>query len=356
MNRKITLNQLADSIAKSTGSNSLTAKTFIQDLTDVIAEALSKGKSVTIKGLGTFSVSDDIDPSVIWHPDESLAENINQPFEAFEPVELEEGVTEEILEGGGPQEATSPEMPVQDLQQEEQEVQEIDAETTQPAETTGIETPETPGNETDETPDSIMEMPEEVPDSTEHSEPEECEEQHGEEEPRRRYALNPWIMLITGLLAGFIIGYFSAPYIARLLPSYGSVQIPPTAPEESGGIYPDSISASELDDTESATAESDTVSQNKATEPVTAPPVEVSDTVTQRRYLTTMARKYYGDYRFWVYIYLENSDIITNPNRIKPGTAVVIPPAEKYGIDASDPESVAEANEKIRAILEKLDK
>ena len=69
-----------------------------------------------------------------------------------------------------------------------------------------------------------------------------------------------------------------------------------------------------------------------------------------------MSRKYYGDYRFWVYIYLENSDIISDPNRIKPGTVVVIPPAEKYGIDPTDHESVADANEKIRAILEKLDK
>lgn len=78
-------------------------------------------------------------------------------------------------------------------------------------------------------------------------------------------------------------------------------------------------------------------------------PVEakvVTDTCTQTMYLTRMAKKHYGHKDFWVYIYEENKNIIDNPNRITPGTIVVIPPAEKYGIDVNDPESLKKAKAK----------
>lgn len=75
------------------------------------------------------------------------------------------------------------------------------------------------------------------------------------------------------------------------------------------------------------------------------------DTVTRSRYLTTMSREYYGDFRFWVYIYEENKSKIKDPNAIAPGTAVVIPPAEKYGIDKDSKESIDRARAKAVAIL-----
>lgn len=53
--------------------------------------------------------------------------------------------------------------------------------------------------------------------------------------------------------------------------------------------------------------------------------------------------KYYGLKSFWVYIYEENKDIITNPNNVPLGANIVIPPAEKYGINKFDPESVEKA-------------
>ena len=75
------------------------------------------------------------------------------------------------------------------------------------------------------------------------------------------------------------------------------------------------------------------------------------DTVTRSRYLTTMSREYYGDFRFWVYIYEENKSKIKDPNAIAPGTAVVIPPAEKYGLDKDSKESIDRARAKAVAIL-----
>lgn len=75
------------------------------------------------------------------------------------------------------------------------------------------------------------------------------------------------------------------------------------------------------------------------------------DTISRSRYLTTMSRAYYGDFRFWVYIYEENKEKIDDPNAIPPGTVVVIPPASKYGIDKDDYESVAKARELAVEIL-----
>lgn len=77
--------------------------------------------------------------------------------------------------------------------------------------------------------------------------------------------------------------------------------------------------------------------ENKASNKV------VTDVVTDKIVLVTLAEKYYGSPWFWVYIYDENRDKISNPNNIKPGTRVVIPPASKYGINAKNAASVKKA-------------
>lgn len=80
-----------------------------------------------------------------------------------------------------------------------------------------------------------------------------------------------------------------------------------------------------------------------ADKPATAKKPVVTDVVTSQIVLTTLSEKYYGSPWFWVYIYEENMNIISNPNNIKPGTRVVIPPAEKYGINAKDKASLKKA-------------
>ena len=69
----------------------------------------------------------------------------------------------------------------------------------------------------------------------------------------------------------------------------------------------------------------------------------ITDTVTAKIVLSTLSDRYYDSPWFWVYIYEENKNIISDPNNVRPGTIVVIPPAEKYGIDANDPASLKKA-------------
>ena len=92
--------------------------------------------------------------------------------------------------------------------------------------------------------------------------------------------------------------------------------------------------------------------QKPEAEPASKPKV-VTDVVTSQIVLTTLAEKHYGSPWFWVYIYEENRDIISNPNNIKPGTRVVIPPASKYGINPKDKASLKKAQIKSMEYLKK---
>lgn len=67
------------------------------------------------------------------------------------------------------------------------------------------------------------------------------------------------------------------------------------------------------------------------------------DKVTNTRYLTTMAKEHYGNYNFWPYIYIENEGKLGHPDRIKPGTTVVIPNIEKFDIDPTNPRDIEKA-------------
>ncbi|MDE5793605.1 MAG: HU family DNA-binding protein [Muribaculaceae bacterium] len=69
----------------------------------------------------------------------------------------------------------------------------------------------------------------------------------------------------------------------------------------------------------------------------------VYDTISTTRYLTTMAKAHYGNYNLWPYIYQENKSFLGHPDRIRPGTPVVIPKLSKYGVDPSRAEDIEKA-------------
>lgn len=103
--------------------------------------------------------------------------------------------------------------------------------------------------------------------------------------------------------------------------------------------------------TDSTSAITDTAqgstSEEKVIMPDTKPSDEVVyDTISLTRFLTTMAREHYGNYHLWPYIYEENSKILGHPDRIRPGTRVVIPSKEKYNINPDDPECIKQAKRK----------
>ena len=66
---------------------------------------------------------------------------------------------------------------------------------------------------------------------------------------------------------------------------------------------------------------------------------EFLTTVTLIRgdYLVILARKYYGDKDFWVYIYEANKEKIKHPNTIPAGTRIAIPKLDPRLVDMCDP-------------------
>lgn len=70
---------------------------------------------------------------------------------------------------------------------------------------------------------------------------------------------------------------------------------------------------------------------------------KVYDIITKTRYLTTMAKDHYGNYHLWPYIYKENEKILGHPDRIRPGTKVVVPPLSKYGVNPDNKADIDKA-------------
>ena len=59
--------------------------------------------------------------------------------------------------------------------------------------------------------------------------------------------------------------------------------------------------------------------------------------------LRLIALEKFGNREFWVYIYYKNKEKIKNPNIVPVGIELIIPDKSEYGIDASNPQSVAKA-------------
>jgi len=383
MTCKITFPQLVDALCAITSSDTQTASDFIKEVFESTTTALARGESAAIKGLGTFMISEN--NTIAWIPDEQLAAAVNEPFAFFEAVELEDGVTEETLaaippipgvidnEADTTQSHDKTEVMPDVIKEPDNcfpaDMPPIPGTNTQKEQDTAHneERPTAPGEQettsTDNSNGSIDENLSQdndiqpVIDSTQqvssHDEPAYDDPEEGssyyyddedEEKPKRKCRLHPCMTFVAGLILGLAIGYFGAIYAGDHLiesaEAINDVSLTDTIETSLSPTVQNSLPTEEYTDT---TTEVLTIEEETA-------PYLAIDTVTPNRYLTTMSRQYYGDYRFWVYIYEENKDIITDPDRINPGTTVVIPRKEKYGINQNDKESLAKAERKSREI------
>ncbi len=98
MNQKIPFHELAKRLSLATSISNDSAEVFIKIFFDLLSEAIVSGETVKIKGLGSFApVSIDGENSVEFTPDKGIADTLNAPFAPFEPVELNDEVTDEML-------------------------------------------------------------------------------------------------------------------------------------------------------------------------------------------------------------------------------------------------------------------
>lgn len=397
MNTRITLTKMAQLLADKHGRNKKDYEDILKAFFLQIASALEAGDSVRVKGFGSFKLSrvqtrKSVDVSsgedteipahsrIVFVPAKDFASAVNAPFEMFETIELEENLLEDELAEA---EAEGNEFQVQTAQSEmiieEEKMDELKseypAEFDKPHDADSSDKNETPqdGDSYDETvPSDETETPaESEPEESEISQESNSSEEKKEERnapieiaPSGEYHKHSFghgflfgcltsvaIVLLT-VVALWIFNDDFADFCNSKLRHSGKVST-----EQLAKLEPAPESAeNEIPMAEAETETKEDVAEEVSQE-VTQPAAESSndevptqpsdapeyDTITKTRYLGTMAKQHYGNYHLWPYIYKENEKILGHPDRIRPGTRVVIPKLSKYGVDAKNPKDIERA-------------
>ena len=379
-NEVVVFADLVALLAKSTGTTEALCDSFLRELLALGVEKLTSGNDFLVKGLGTFR---QIGGEVVFEIDNSFADELNSAFDCFEPIELDDDFDEELF-GEAEQETAQPTEPVQPTTEEsedelpplpadEPETDEAQPEESQP-EDISIDEPQV--DEPDVLPPPIPEedrlQPSEV--SVAVTEEPSTDEtiKEADSDANTANTVTPdydaeygydddsssskprWQLFVYGIVCGIVvavIAYFALAYFG-ILPTTQEqnvvvdTQIPSVADDTVviDTIYPikphavDTVSAQDADEAKGVETE-----KEPEAKPVTCK-VKASTT------LCDLARRYYGDYHFWIYIYQENREKIKDPNNLQSGIVLVIPPAEKYGIDANNQESIDKAAAAIDAL------
>lgn len=363
-NRVLVLQDIVKALSHETDTSEALCQSFVKELFAIVAERLMDGESVTLKGVGRFDVNGG---EVRFVADPDTAAAINSAFDCFEAIELaddfdgDEPVAEDETPDAAEEEAATTadetagtedvadESPADGAEPEEKESQtdgleeseadseenkeECTAETDADNETVAEETAE---EETEETAE------EETEETAEEAEETVEEEYDDEPQPKRGGCRFAW-----GFLAGFVTAAVVAAVAWFCL--FGVVKKPSSQPAV---IADDTAKVAAADsDSTAAVEKPQEQSEEKTAEPEKeSKKAEQTFKVTNTAYLSNISRKFYGHYAFWVYIYLDNKDIITDPDNLPVGAELRIPAPEKYGIDKNNPESIRRAEIKALEI------
>lgn len=356
-NRVLVLQDIVKALSHETDTSEALCQSFVKELFAIVAERLMDGESVTLKGVGRFDVDGG---EVRFVADLDTAAAINSAFDCFEAIELaddfdgDEPVAEDETPDAAEEEAATTadetagtedvadESPADGAEPEEKESQtdgleesEADSEENKEEECTAeadaddeTVTEETAEEETEETAEEAEETVE--------------EEYDDEPQPKRGGCRFAW-----GFLAGFVTAAVVAAVAWFCL--FGVVKKPSSQPAV---IADDTAKVAAADsDSTAAVEKPQEQSEEKTAEPEKeSKKAEQTFKVTNTAYLSNISRKFYGHYAFWVYIYLDNKDIITDPDNLPVGAELRIPAPEKYGIDKNNPESIKRAEIKALEI------
>lgn len=297
MKETIAFPQLVGLVAEKANTTERMSELFLQELFAVVTQELAEGKSVTIKGLGTFKTTKgDSGKDVVFTPDKDLAEAVNAPFSQFEPVELCDEVTDEMLS-------------------------EIDAAMDQPKKDESQET-ESPKEDTihsqeEQSQETVIEQPQKQPTEEAQTAQETVAPitstlaQDEEPQDTESKSYRKWLIAAAAAIALIAVWYF---FTHR------------------------------SKDRSDKTIETTQVAKNDTTTNKTKQQPVVTDTIGGGNVLFTMAKKHYGDQAFWVYIARENQAQYPDYRKIKTGSVLIIPPAEKYSINSDSKQSLKNAN------------
>lgn len=380
MNNIITLSQLITRLAKATGVDNNTARLFLRTFFATIEESLEKGENVVIKNIGEFRLADDASGRrrLGFVPAEAISEEINKPFEMFEAVELAPGVDFSEV----------------DIQEKKQEPNVVEVETAPYApevvETVVVSEPEVvpsvpepepepePKPEPEPEPEPVRDVAEATTapsepfaanvteeedgpvyhfadDDEEEEAPYERPQSRRREQHSRRSYVWVWCLLFIVLVAAG--AYYAAVRTVPIPDLFDDEEeiVTPEEPEVKVNI--EEVDVSELGTTQEAAAPkassskddktAETKPQKQAEQP-TAAAASKQDAAREPVYdtvqvsLIRLAIKHYHVPEYWVFIFDANTDKIKNPNRISPGTRVVIPDQSTFpGASKAETKAIA---------------
>ncbi len=367
MNEKITLPTLVSLLADKTGKQKKQCEDFLREFFNTLVDAMEAGENVRIKSLGTFKVV-AVEPrksvnvntgeqmeipghnKIVFVPAKELAEEVNAPFAMFESIEIPDNALEDPLLSSA---TSDPSVSAAQAEEDPLLSSAISDQTVSAAQAAGYPEPDEDSDENEQE----FELENE---SGLDSFPivSQLNEEHTETRRNYRFLLG----FACGVACAAVIClcaylFFFEKWVATVSEEKNtevSVQAETSGQLTDADVRqvpePDVLDSDKKDLIEASDADSknEQMAKTEQTAEVPTRPSDepVYDTITKTRYLTTMAKEHYGNYNLWPYIYEENKAILGHPDRIRPGTKVIVPPLSKYGVNPSDPDDIAKAKKK----------
>lgn len=384
----ITADRLSKLLSGATGQPAEVCDMFIREFFKGIEHEVATHGNATIKGLGSFIATGNPSAPIEFKPDESLRATVNAPFEAFPEIELEDSelvdsTATDLAESASENLPENESAAKNDADAETVAVNETPMPATQISDAGNNPAATDPAPEADnktsatyltpeadnktvvppDKPSGISDKPLETAkiitteieptDNNEHA-ISFCEKRRLARRRPSRCRMIVWmiIMLIAGFVAGMTAGYFfyykiNAFFNAPMGNTTSNVTAERPEPTES---TPQPTVVSAVKDTTIVHTDTTAIAHESihvATEPdekaKTAPEPKPAryDVVTNKIFLATLARKYYGQGDYWVYIYQANN--LKHPDRIAPGTRLRIPYPEELPLSGNDSNDIKTA-------------
>lgn len=397
MNQKITFPELIELLAHKQRCTKREAENFLRELMTTMTDVVSSGESLRINTLGTFKpvwVEDRVSVNVqtgepytipghyklTFTPVKAVREAVNEPFACFvvetlpddapcvdvpqnsDEIEVDsvDDDTEDVVE--------VPEVPATDedaeptvveeeipqtapvavpeifdetelkrdavVEEEDNELSEesVDVPQLEVVETAEVEQSEQEVEQPEQLPEQEPEQASDAPiECVDEARVEEKDVDNFDESVKKAYRKGLLIGVVVAVALVGLLGVGVYLYHKLAVPHVEVPVVHHPIVADSSNMLVDAVPTIVVEDSVDAVLYNGDVDVvDAAVAPV------VTDTVKRGVFLTNISLRHYGHKAFWVYIYEENKNIISNPDNVAAGTVVVIPPAHKYGIDATD--------------------
>lgn len=327
-NKKISLQELTDTIAAQSGFSKRFTESFLRELVLVIQENLEKDGIVKVKGLGTFkliwnesrkSVDVSTGDSIVlpghykvsFVADATVKQQINAPYAHLDTVMGGAEIISEVEESGDLIEDRE-ELRVEKVESNELQDELMNAEINSPThqitaspERSEINS-ESPNNQITESParsDSNSASP-----------------------SKKKWWVAMVVLMLLCLLgaAGFYWRNILIPQQNTMLPSQIKAPVVVVRVDTAEQVLKDTLDASDAVKEDTVAVPELTLDTYTYQDALNAPVREVVTVIDGSR-LTMVAYRAFGHKAFWVYVYDANRTVLQSPNAVEKGMQLVIP-------------------------------